>query len=166
MYPATSTLSLNSCTFFMNIEPNPRRTIISSVRPYFVPGRSSDKPRGNGNIAYLRHLVLDFERGELKPETLCKLFPDLRMVITNTYRHSPDKPRFRAVLFTDDPMTAEAYTLIYGWIADKLEQAGHSVSRGGRRPSNSRPSGLDWKKSCPTSLFYLPSQAEQRQLFQ
>jgi hypothetical protein len=42
---------------------------------------------------------------------------------------------------------------------------GCSVDRGGKgrkgaRASNSRPSGLDWSKSLPTSLFYLPCLAQ------
>ena len=78
------------------------------------------------------------------------------MVVTNTYRHTWDKPRFRAVIFTSEVMTPEVYALIYGWIADKLEEAGYSVNRSGRRrktsgPSNSRPSGLDWKQSDPSA---------------
>jgi hypothetical protein len=62
-------------------------------------------------------------------------------------------------------MTPEVYGLIYGWIADKLEEAGYSVDRKDKRrkpsgPSNTRPSGLDWSKRHPTSLFYLPCQAK------
>jgi hypothetical protein len=62
-------------------------------------------------------------------------------------------------------MTPEVYGLIQGCLADKLEDAGYSVDRGGKRRkrvglSNSRPSGLDWSKSLPTSLFYLPCQAQ------
>jgi hypothetical protein len=134
----------------------------------FDPSRPTGKRRGKGNILYLRHVVLDFEDGELEPETLPRLFPDLQMVITNTYRHTCGKPRFRAVIFTDQRMTVEAYTLVYGWIADKLEEAGYGVNRASRRrktsgASNLCPSGLDWKKSAPTSLFWLPSQAGQSQ---
>jgi hypothetical protein len=63
-------------------------------------------------------------------------------------------------------MTPEAYGLIQGCLADKLEDAGYSVNRGGKgrkgaRLSNSRPSGLDWSKSLPTSLFYLPCKAQE-----
>jgi hypothetical protein len=131
----------------------------------FDPNKSTEKNRGKENISYLRHLVLDFENGELQPETLPKLFPDIQMVVTNTYNHTNDKPRFRAVLFTDEPMTVEVYGLIYNAIADKLEDAGYSVKRPGKRlktsnASNSRPSGLDWSKSLPTSLFYFPCQAQ------
>ena len=62
-------------------------------------------------------------------------------------------------------MTPEVYGLIQGCLADKLEDAGYTVDRGGKgrkgaRLSNSRPSGLDWSKSLPTSLFYLPCQAQ------
>jgi hypothetical protein len=126
----------------------------------FDPNRSTEKSRGKENILYLRHIVLDFEDGELKPETLPGLFPDLQMVVTNTFNHTGDKPRFRAVLFTDEPMTAEVYGLIYGAIADKLEEAGYSVERPGKHLKlNGSPSGLDWSKSYPTSLFYFPCQA-------
>jgi hypothetical protein len=131
----------------------------------FDPNRSTEKNRGKDNILYLRHIVLDFEDGELPPETLPKLFPDLQMVITNTFNHTSDRPRFRAVFFTNEIMTPEVYDLIYGWIADKLEEAGYSVERPSKHlktsnAPNSRPSGLDWSKSFPTSLFYFPCQAQ------
>jgi len=131
----------------------------------FDPNKSSEKNRGKENILYLRHVVLDFEDGGLQPETLPKLFPDLQMVVTNTFNHRPDKPRYRAVFFTDEPMTNEAYSLIYNSIADKLEEAGYSVERTGKHlktsnAPNSPPSGLDWSKSFPTSLFYFPCQAQ------
>jgi hypothetical protein len=87
------------------------------------------------------------------------------MVVTNTFNHSSDNPRFRAVFATSGIMTPEVYGLIQGCLADKLEDAGYAVDRGGKgrkgaRLSNSRPSGLDWSKSLPTSLFYLPCQAK------
>ena len=120
-----------------------------------------EKGRGKENILYLRHVVLDFENGELQPETLPNLFPDLQMVVTNTYRHTHDKPRFRAVLFTDEPMTPETYSLIYNFVADKLVEAGYSVERTGKKlkpskASNSRPSGLDWGEATPQvfSIFH------------
>ena len=94
------------------------------------------------------------------------MFPGLRMVITNTFSHSSDNPRFRAVFPTSEIMTPEVYGLIQGCLADKLEDAGYAVDRGGKGRkgtglSNSRPSGLDWSKSLPTSLFYLPCKAQE-----
>jgi hypothetical protein len=131
----------------------------------FDPNKSTENNRGKDNILYLRHIVLDFEDGELKPETLPKLFPDLQMVVTNTFNHTSDRPRFRAVFFTSEIMTPEVYSLIYNFIADKLEEAGYSVERPSKHlktsnAPNSRPSGLDWSKSLPTSLFYFPCQAQ------
>jgi hypothetical protein len=88
------------------------------------------------------------------------------MVVTNTFNHTSDKPRFRALFPTSEIMTPEIYGLIQGCLADKLEDAGYSIARGGKRKkgtglSNSRPSGLDWSKSLPTSLFYLPCKAQE-----
>jgi hypothetical protein len=88
------------------------------------------------------------------------------MVVTNTFSHTSDQPRFRAVFPTSEIMTPDVYGLIQGCLADKLEDAGYAVDRGGKgrtgaRLSNSRPSGLDWSKSLPTSLFYLPCLAQQ-----
>ena len=165
MYPATSTLLLSSCTYvMMSINPNQKTTATFSVQQYLIQTNQPKRNRGKENILYLRHVVLDFENGELQPETLPKLFPDLQMVVTNTFNHTSDKPRFRAVLFTDEPMTVKAYSLIYNFVADKLEEAGYSVKRTGKKlkaskASNSRPSGLDWGRSDPTSIFYFPCQA-------
>jgi len=66
---------------------------------------------------------------------------------------------------TTEQLTLEAYLVLYEQIARKLEDAGYAVPR--RKPKAgltshpaNRQSGLDWSKRLPTSLFYLPSQAE------
>ena len=137
----------------------------------FDPNRSTEKNRGKDNILYLRHIVLDFEDGELPPETLPKLFPDLQMVITNTFNHTSDRPRFRAVFFTNEIMTPEVYGLINGWIADKLEEAGYSVERPEQTPQDlKRPElsslwlGLVKELPHKSLLFSLPSKMPSRQL--
>ena len=53
----------------------------------FDPDRSAGTNRGKANIAYLRHVVQDFEGGELKPEELPNLFPGLRIVNRDTGRY-------------------------------------------------------------------------------
>ena len=98
MYPATSTLLLSFCTYVYEHQPKSKKDIYLFSPAIFDPNKSTEKNRGKENILYLRHVVLDFENGELQPETLPKLFPDLQMVVTNTFRHTRDKPRFRAVL--------------------------------------------------------------------
>jgi hypothetical protein len=150
--------------FAHNEQPKSKEDMDLFSPAIFDPNRSIKGTRKKENILYLRHVVLDFENGELRPEELPRLFPDLQMVVTNTFSHTSDKPRFRAVFFTNEIMAPEVYGLIYGWIADKLEAAGYPVNRNNKRQkrqsSNARPSGLDWSKSYPTSLFYLPCQAQ------
>lgn len=76
-----------------------------------------------------------------------------------------DRPRFRVMFPTNENMPPDVYRLIQGCLADKLEDAGYKVDRGGKGMngtslSNTRPSGLDWGKGHPISLFYLPCQAQ------
>jgi hypothetical protein len=154
--------------FAYNEQPKSKEDMDLFSPAIFDPNRSIKGTRKKENIIYLRHIVLDFEDGELEPDELPRLFPDLQMVITNTFRHTWDRPRFRAVFFTNEIMTPEIYGLIYGRIADKLEEAGYWVDRKDKRRkplarSNMPRSGLDWSKSYPTSLFYLPCQGENPQ---
>ncbi len=128
----------------------------------FDPDRIPGSRRAKENILFLRHVWLDFENGDLKPSEFPELFPHVRMVVTNTYRHTPEKPRFRVIISTTQSMSLEAYDLIYHGIASKLEEAGYSVE-GWKRTSRyapSRKSGLDWGKRAPTSIFNAPCQAE------
>ena len=131
MYPAKRMLSLISSAGVMNGGQIPRRTTIFSAQPSLIPPFGGTN-RGKANIAYLRHVVLDFENGELRPEELPILFPGLRITITNTFNHTADKPQFRAVFPTSEIMTPEVYCLIQGCLGDKLEDAGYGVDRGGK----------------------------------
>ena len=128
----------------------------------FDPNRVKGTARGTGNIVYLQNLWLDFENGDLSPDEFPSLFPRTRMILTNTFRHTVARPRYRVIIPTTDQLTPETYLLLYEQIARKLEDAGYAVPR--RKPkagahAAKRQSGLDWSKRLPTSLFYLPSQA-------
>jgi hypothetical protein len=125
----------------------------------FDPTPINGKRRGEVNIVYCRHIVLDFENGDLAPSELPSLFPDLRMVVTNSFSSTKDKPRFRAIILTNQPITAEMYRAIYECTAIKLEDAGYYVGNRKRRGAK-KPSGLDWTKRHAASLFYLPCLAK------
>ena len=128
----------------------------------FDPELSAGKCRGMENILYVRNVWLDFEEGELKPDEFPPLFPDLRMLILNTYHHTAEKPRFRVIIPTTQSVTPDVYKQLYGDIAAKLEDAGYFVRRPGQRQKGSQLlSGLDLSKASPTSLFYLPCRAEE-----
>jgi hypothetical protein len=84
----------------------------------FDLNRAKETKRGRANIAYLRNVVLDFENGELRPEELADIFPGLRMVVTNTFNHAPDRPRFRVIIPTSENMTADVYQLVCECVAE------------------------------------------------
>jgi hypothetical protein len=126
----------------------------------FDPEKMAGTSRGIGNIVYLRHLYFDFEDGELGTEELPNLFPNLRMVVTNTFHHTKEKPRYRVIVPTTQPVTPEVHLQLNAQFAAKLEDAGYYVKKPKHGDSKLRPSGLDWPKRTPISLFYLPCQAE------
>jgi hypothetical protein len=123
------------------------------------PNPIDGKRRRETNIVYCRHLVMDFENGELSPKELPLLFPDIRMVVTNSFSSTREKPRYRAIIPTDQPMTPDAYKAIYDCIAAKLEDGGYYVGNRRRRGAT-KPSGLDWSKRNAAALFYLPCIAQ------
>lgn len=129
----------------------------------FDPHRDPTQSRGLGNIVELQHLWLDFEEGDLAPDEFPKLFPTIRMVVTNSYRHDTAKPRFHVFIPVRQPLNPETYEMLWDIIADKIEDAGYEVQKSGRkRKEMSREppqSGLDRTKRNPASIFYLPCQA-------
>jgi hypothetical protein len=125
----------------------------------FDPTPISGKQRAEDNVVYCRGVVMDFENGELPPKELPLLFPDIRMVVTNSFSSTKGKPRYRAIVPTNQPMTVEMYRAVYDAIAAKLEDAGYYVGNRKRRGAT-KPSGLDWSKRNPASPFYLPCRAK------
>jgi hypothetical protein len=102
--------------------------------------------------------MLDFEKGDLRPDQFAHLFPDLQMVITNTYNHTSDHPRFRVIIPTSQRMTPDVYETIFDEIVQRMEDQG--VVRMPLTGSNCRKSGLDHSKRSAASLFYLRCQAK------
>ena len=125
----------------------------------FDPALSPDTKRGLENIVYCRHVWLDFENGDLRPEEFPRVFPNLKMVVTNTFHHRDEHPRFRVMIPTTNILTREAYVILQGQITGKLQEAGYSVGGKAKAGANTRRSGLDTGKQAPSSLFYLPCQA-------
>jgi hypothetical protein len=125
----------------------------------FDPNKCKGSKRGLDNIVYIRGIWLDFEDGDLKPDEFPNLFPHVRMVVFNTFRHTQEKPRYRVFIPTNGKMSPEAYMKIWDQIALKLKDASYSVGKPKKGPSLKK-SGLDRSKRPPTSLFYLPCQAE------
>ena len=126
------------------------------------PNREGTKRRGLGNIDHVRHLWLDFENGDLAPDELPKLFPNIRMVVTNSYHHHTSRPRFHVFIPVRQPLTPDAYEVLWDMIADKIQHAGYEVTKPRSNKGQTRElprSGLDRGKKTPSSLFYLPCRA-------
>ena len=114
--------------------------------------------RAKDNIVYVQNIMLDFEEGDLTPEGIAGLFPDLQMIVTNSYRHTADKPRFRVIILTTRHITPDVSEALFDAIVQKLQDAGYVKAP--RAGLNYATSGLDFKKRTATSLFYLPCQAK------
>ena len=83
------------------------------------------------------------------------------MIVTNSFSHTAEKPRFRVIIPTTQAVSAEVSWVLYENIAAKLEDAGYFVrGRWKRRKAGQPSAGLDWSKHAPNSLFYLPCQAK------
>ncbi|KQZ92268.1 hypothetical protein ASD64_19405 [Mesorhizobium sp. Root157] len=125
----------------------PNREDNSLISPaYFNPKEDVDTQRGIANIEFLRGIWLDNDGGDLRPEKLAKLFPDLEMVIFNTFSSTKAKPRYRAYIPTTTIFSIQTHNTIMDEIWSRLESV--SVDH-----------GFDRSKKNAASLFYLPCQA-------
>ena len=141
----------------------PRKEDIGAISPaIFDPNRpGATTIRGRDNIVYVRHLFLDFENGDLRPEQFAALFPHVRLIAMNTFNNRANKPRFRIVILTDRPLTPDAHELLFDNVVRKLEDAGYFVSKSPKRipPPGVLQSGLDYSKRTAASVFKMPSLA-------
>jgi len=150
--------SLHSCSV-MNKEAN--FLMSPAIFDPNHPNKDGNQQRGLRNIRYLRHIWFDFENGELKPEEVAELFPLNQLIIFNTYNHTADAPRFRAIFPTSQCLTPEAHEAVWDNFAAKLRHAGYTVGNKDQQTSkNSSPSGLDDSKRSAASVYYAPCQAK------
>jgi hypothetical protein len=131
--------------------PNKDATFLFSPAIFDPTGRCLE------NIVAMQHLWMDFENGDLKPDVISELFPDIRLLVFNTYNHTQESPRYRVVIPFGEALSPAEYALLYENIIAKIENAGYSV---GKQPNGHLRSGLDEKKKSAASLFYLPCQAQ------
>lgn len=129
---------------------------------FFDPGLSKDTSRGLANIKHLRGLWLDNDGGDLTGDEFVRLFPSLRIVVSNTYSSTPERPRWRAFIPTTEAMSLSVYRLILSQIFSDLNDAGFwSAEQLSKKAGikSRRTHGFDMSKLNGASLFYLPAQA-------
>ena len=129
---------------------------------FFDPSLTPVSGRGLVNIKHLRGIWLDNDGGDLTGDEFVRLFPSLRVVISNTYSSTPEKPRWRAFIPTTEAMSLSVYRLILGQILSDLNGAGFwSAEQLSKKAGIKlrRTHGFDMSKLNGASLFYLPAQA-------
>ncbi|HYI83401.1 MAG TPA: hypothetical protein VEX11_09365, partial [Acetobacteraceae bacterium] len=122
---------------------------------------SPQSRRGGDNVRSAHVLALDNDGGDLAKEEFARLVP-WRMLIVNSYSSRPGAERWRALIPTDVPVTAELYRLFTGRLLKRLNRAGYwsneQLADNPRIKSRLRH-GFDTVKLGAASIFDLPSQA-------
>ncbi|PPQ35825.1 hypothetical protein [Rhodoblastus acidophilus] len=129
----------------------------------FNPDAAADTKRGLANVEYVNGIWLDNDGGDLGVEKFVEFFPHLRMVIWNTYSHTPAKPRWRVFIPTSMALSLDAHRLIMHRIMKVLNENGYWLKEQrekDHRIKNGRLHGFDRSKLNAASLFFLPCQAK------
>jgi hypothetical protein len=133
------------------------------------------KKRARVNVVSAIGIWLDNDGGDMSIEEFVNLFPQLRIVIYNSFNSTPEKKRWRVFIPTSHAMTAELYMYVANQIKQVVEQAGDGYrcevwlckwiakyrQQHGREPKSIpfKLHGFDWSKTYPENLMYLPSLA-------
>jgi hypothetical protein len=130
---------------------------------HFNPDASAETNRGLANVEYVNGIWLDNDGGDLSYEKFTKFFPHLRMVVWNTYSHTPAKPRWRVFIPTSMALSLDAHRLIMPRLMKVLNDNGYWSKKElekNHRIKNGRLHGFDGSKLNASSMFYLPCQAQ------
>ncbi len=125
----------------------------------FDPAKSANTSRGIENITHIWGIWLDNDGGDLSWREFQKKFPDLRMVCMNTWT---GKDRYRVFIPTTEPMSLESHKYVVDYMMGQLngyfdDRTAEYLAKIGKRVKRH---GFDTSKFVPSSLFYLPCQAE------
>lgn len=124
----------------------------------FDPNKAPDTKRGIANITYVNGVWFDNDGGDLNPDEFHRLFPDLRLVVFNTFSGGN---RWRAFIPTKQVMTVEAHQIIVRTFDAALRGAGYYSNKNAakleqRTGGSVKRHGFDTSKFTASSLFYLP----------
>jgi len=135
------------------------------------------RKRARVNVESSVGIWLDNDLGVMTHEEFAALFPDLQMVIYNTYSSKAGALKYRVWIPTTHAMDAELYLFITKQIKTKVEEHGNGYRSHswlirwienykrdhGRWPCEDEVPyanhGFDWGKTMPENLMYLPCKA-------
>ncbi|WP_424140030.1 hypothetical protein [Roseomonas chloroacetimidivorans] len=128
----------------------------------FDTSKDPETKRGKANITTLQHIYLDNDGGDLTHEDFAAMFPKWRVIAYNTFSSTPEAPRYRIIIPTEDIMTVEAYELMAGHIMSVLKRNHyHSEAEFATNPKlannpANKCHGFDPSKLNAANLMYLP----------
>ncbi len=133
----------------------------------FNRSKSAETNKGLANIVAVNGIWLDIDGGYLKPVEIEKVFSDVRWVMFNSFNNGKDgHTKYRILLPTTEPMSADIYHAVWDVIADRIRNFGYYVgptATYNKRIASGLPtppqSGLDYSKRTASSFFYLPCRA-------
>lgn len=156
----------DEATFIALLKELHGRTIAAKDKNFLFTPASFDPDagdagtkRGLSNIRHMRGIWLDNDGGDLSHDQFAKMFPQLRMVVWNTYSSTAASPRWRCYIPTATSLSADAYRAIIGQIVQLLQSHGYVSKEEKRDRVNLKHHGFDTSKFTPSSLFYAPCQA-------
>lgn len=120
---------------------------------------SGQRSRELSNVKSAWGIWIDVDGGEMTPEELTNILPELRMIIFNTYS---GEGRYRVVIPTNLFMSATAYKDIHKSIVAAIERSDAKFTSSEKLRDGYRLHGVDKSKMNAASLFYAPSQAKGR----
>jgi hypothetical protein len=129
----------------------------------FDPMLTDETKRGLANIRAIQGIWLDNDGGDLTHQEFARLFPRLRMVIVNSFNSTPAEPRWRVFIPTTVAMPITAHQAICQQMMRTLNRDGYWSKKqleADPRIKSRLTHGFDMGKLTPSSLFYLPCQAE------
>ncbi len=162
----------NVAEFISFLRDSHQRRIASKTEDFLISPAYFDPSvdgcstqRGLPNVQHVNGIWLDNDGGDLSPEHLAIIFPQLWMAIWNTYSSTAIEPRWRCFIPTDRTMSADEYACLIRQIELSLHHRGYvgNDDDNGEVGHQRGYHGFDRTKFHAAALFYAPCQAEDRE---
>ncbi|MFG1299307.1 hypothetical protein V5F49_05875 [Xanthobacter sp. V3C-3] len=114
---------------------------------------SLEEARRTVNAIGSRVLILDNDSGGLSWSDFADIFGSAKMIISNTFSSTPDREKWRAIVFLSRVVSPEEYRRLYKAILMEVEDLGYANH------------GFDRSGQSIVHVYYLPCQADEGESF-
>ncbi|GJE43760.1 hypothetical protein [Methylobacterium soli] len=123
---------------------------------------SGTTTRGLANVLYANGVWIDVDAGDMNPKDLAAIFPQLRIVVFNSFSSTKAQPRYRVHIPTTRTVSAAEYGSIVDQFIQVVRDSGFSLAKRDPARPQLKAHGVDMTKRHAASLFYLPCQPGDR----